>query len=51
MNTEAAFFLLIATTLTCGPSGRQIDQGKRSPMVQSGSVAVEKARIYYDEAG
>jgi len=51
MNPEAVLFLLIAPVLACGLSGHPADPEERSPGVQAGSVAVEKARIYYDSAG
>jgi pimeloyl-ACP methyl ester carboxylesterase len=51
MKIRTALLLLIAPALACGLSGQQADQGEKSPMVQSGSVAVEKAKIYYDVAG
>ncbi len=45
------FLLLIAQVLACDLSGQQAYQGRTIPMVKSGSVAAEKARIYYDVAG
>jgi len=51
MKIPIALLLLIVPVLTCALSGQQAKQGKTSPRVESGSVAVEKARIYYDVAG
>ena len=51
MKTLTAVFLFIALAPVCDLSGQQSAPGKKSPRVQSGSVAVEKARIYYDVAG
>jgi hypothetical protein len=51
INIQTAFILLIAPVLVCSLSGQPTDQGKESPITQSGSAAVDRARIYYDIVG
>jgi len=51
MKAYMVFFCLVPLVLSYAAYGRQAASGKNGPTIQSGSVVVEKASLYYEVAG